>query len=139
MRTFKLQTALPKTKKNPWEIIENINSYPNLVKFMEKAWLRGPFQVGSHWYDITSILWIPIIIDHKIVSIEKGKEVRFEIDLPFKGKMLQRLSLVEGKSLELEISFSLPKWLDQAIGPLLERRVKEMIVGTIENVKQMQD
>lgn len=133
MRTFKQKIELPRTEKNPWSIIEDVNSYPGLVGFVKKAKLLGSFEKGSSWYDITSILWVPLKIVHRITALEKGKRVDYYISLPFGGWMLEKI-LLKGKTLEVEVSLSLSKPIDSILGPVLERRLRQMVKKTFENV-----
>lgn len=120
-----------------WEVMTDISSYPSYVKFMKKAKLYGPVAVGTWWHDITTILWVPLSVKHKIVKYTKLKTIAFDVFSPFGSRMYQTISLQEKDNeveVVVEISFKLSKFFDIFLGSLLEKRLKDMIIYTFDKM-----
>lgn len=141
MRTIKSRMIIPPHIKNPWQQVADINSYPNFIKFMKEARLLGPVKVGTNWYDVTTILGLPIKINHKIIKIVQNKEISYEATLPLGGKMWQKISLIKNGTdeiLEAEIKFKFKQiLLDYSLGFILEKRLNQMVQETFKNLKNL--
>ena len=125
--------------KEVWKIIEDVEHYPEHVKYMHKAKLSGPFGVGSQWVDVTTVLWIPMAVTHKVAKLKENKEIVFDISLPFGGRMIQTVILNgDQKTPEVvgEIDFDLGNPLANfLVGQILKRRLQDMLASTLKKVQ----
>lgn len=122
-----------------WKLLTDINNYPNFIKFVRKIKDRpSDFKEGVYWTDITNIVWIPLLIKHKIIKIEKNKKFTYELFLPFGGTMIEECELTtdsKGTHVRSEIKFTFRNYLlDLIFGAILKKRLKEMLEGTFRNI-----
>ena len=122
-----------------WKEIKDVKNWDKLIKFVKKIYISDPVKEGTYFYDITAILVLPTPIKHKIVKIEKYKKFWMEAYLPFgSGKMFQTIDIKNKngkKEVKIEIKFYISFFLfDWIFGPILEIRLKQMIVQTLEKL-----
>lgn len=139
-RNIKLAANLDITSSRLWEIITEINRYPNYIKFVYWARINGRFEAGSTWTDLSTILFIPILVRHEIMKIRTGRKVLYLIKLPFGGKIMQIFEIKQKQkttdmSIEIVIDLKNPI-LDSVLGKFLERRTKFMLNSTLENFRE---
>lgn len=125
--------------KELWSLITNVEDYPRYIKYMQRSELNGQFELGNKWSDISTVMFYPINVKHEIIDIKEGKEFTFLIRLPFKGKIIQK-GIIEDKgdyvSFQLQATIDLGHPLiDLLLGPILEKRTSEMLLGILENEK----
>jgi ribosome-associated toxin RatA of RatAB toxin-antitoxin module len=133
-----------KTKASPntfWNLITDVSNWNNLIKFVREIKLLGDVKEGTKFYDITTIFIIPVIIHHKITKIENYRKFYMEADLPMQtGRMYQNIdNQAKDKYCEItiEIKFKINFFLfDFIFGPILEARLRDMIVSTLEKLKK---
>ena len=123
-----------------WDLMIDINKWDKLIKFVREISIKEPVKEGTQFYDITGIMWFPTHIKHRITKIEKYKKFSMETYLPLKnGKMFQTIEMNKtGKfaDISIEIKFYIRFSLfDLISGPILERRLKRMLVETVKKVE----
>jgi ribosome-associated toxin RatA of RatAB toxin-antitoxin module len=141
MRTAKVEAELSLSIDHLWSLLLEISNYPKYIKFLQKAELvGGRIEVGAVWYDWTTILFLPMKIKHTVVSITPKEEIGFDVDLIFGGIMQQRFVFSpRGSSTQIQgqISFDFRnKLVDKILGQFLQKRLQEMLEGSLENFKK---
>lgn len=125
-----------------WELFTDISNYPKYVKYVKSVEIDGSLTVGKEWYDLTTIMLVPIRIKHKTTEMIKNKNLSFEVELPFGGKMLQSFNLSEiGMSSHVwgKVEFDLGNPIANAlVGPLLAARLRDMLLFTVAKVRMEQ-
>ncbi len=120
-----------------WDIITDIEKYPQRVKYVKKVKMFGE-GVGSEWDDITTILWIPMRMRHKVSSFNKNKEYSFIIHFLANGYMEQKYSLSqknEGSIIHALIKYDFGnKFLNVTLGSILKNRLKNMLVSSFQKL-----
>ncbi len=142
MRTASVEADLNLSKDKLWELFTNISNYPKYIKFVQKTELKGNELVpGAIWYDWTTILFVPMKIKHIVVLVKSQSEIGFDVPMVFGSLMQQRFSffgdsnktMVKGK-----ISFDFKNGLlDKILGPILQKRLQEMLEGSLENFRKV--
>lgn len=136
MKTINITLHLKNMPLNKaWDMITDIEKYPQRVKYVKKVKVYGA-GLGSEWDDVTTILWIPMRMRHTVNSLIKNKEYGFTIPLYFGGTMVQKYTLSE-KDHESVINGSITfdlgnKILNAALGPILENRLKNMLISSFQ-------
>lgn len=140
MKKVALEAKLNIRTEDLWRVLIDIKNYPRYVKFLKHTAVNGKIKVGTRWDDVTTILWIPIPVRHKIIKLDPHKEFSFFLSLPIHGTMTQTYRLKkDGKNtlVNAEISFDLGSFLENfLLGTLLEKRLKVMLLDTLENIKK---
>lgn len=140
MRKVSLEVKYPIPIQTFWQQVVDINNYPKYFKYMQSAKLLGSAEVGAQWEDLTTILWLPMKIKHKITKLDENKEIAFEVALPTGGEMYQKMVLEGDNGVTKvfgEIKFELGnKWIDFFLGPILEMRLKKMVSSAYESINE---
>ncbi len=138
MRTIEFETIVPVAIDEVWAMFKKVEEYPQIIEYCHKAKLVGGFKEGSNWYDWSTVLIVPLKVNHQIEKILPNAEIIYSIPLPF-GVFLKQESKLEGKSsretnvkMVVTIAFE-SKLLDSILGNFVEYRNKRMISKTIEN------
>jgi ribosome-associated toxin RatA of RatAB toxin-antitoxin module len=120
-----------------WDIITDVEKFPQRVKYVKKVKVLGE-GTGSEWYDLTTILWIPMWMRHKVTALKKNNEYGFIIPLSLGGYMEQKYSLSpknEGSIIQALITFNLGnKFLNATVGVILENRLKNMLTFSFQKL-----
>lgn len=119
-----------------WDKFSDVNNYSKYIKYCHKSVLVGPFKSGSHWYDWSTVVYLPLKIDHQIIKVVHQEEIVYKINLPF-GEIWQRVNFTSLGSktklkLEIDINFRY-NLLNQTIGRLVYYRNQKMMKETIKN------
>lgn len=133
---FEYQTKEPINKI--WSLLSNVNNYHLHIKYCLRSGLIGNFQEGASWYDWSTVVYVPLKINHKIIKIVPHKKIEYKIELPI-GDIWQTLSISTGKQtkVRLQIVIDFPnRFVNQTIGSLVYYRNRKMLEGTIENFKK---
>lgn len=139
MKTIKVTAKSNKISlENAWSLITEIEKYPSRVKFVKKVKVYGRGE-GSRWDDVTTILWVPLTMHHTVTSYKKNKEYSFKIPLGLGGKMRQKYILIKETPNTIKVDGSITydlgsKLLNKTIGIILQRRLKKMLVSSIQNI-----
>jgi len=136
MRVVKVLARTEQPVDEIWDVIIDIKNWDKLIKFVKKITIIDQVKVGTRFYDVTTILWIPTKIEHKILDIQKNKRFKMEAYMPFNGgKMFQTILINDKgkyKEVEIEISFTINSFLlDLLFGHILKKRLKIMTVQTL--------
>lgn len=135
--------VLAKTKvraEDFWDKIVDVKNWDKLIKFVKKIYISQPVKEGVIFYDVTTILLLPVKIKHTIIKIDKYKNFFMEAYLPFdSGKMYQTIEIKKQDNIStvnIEIKFQINNFiLDLIFGPILKRRLRQMIVETLQKVR----
>src|SRR5579862_9036733 len=117
-----------KTKEDPnifWDKIMDVKNWDKLIKFVKKIYIKNPVLINTNFYDVTTIFWFPVKIEHTITEIEKNKKFYMEANLPFhNGKMFQTIDINTSHQtsiIKIQIKFYINFFLfDLLFGKLLE-------------------
>lgn len=127
-----------------WDKIIHIERYPEWVKYCKKIDITE-VKEGATFSDITTLLWIPMKIHHKIISIKKYKEIIFFLPLPGGGKMWHTFTFGQDHDetyMRAEIKFDLGNILfNNTVGYILEKRWENILNNAfpeIRNAKRIQ-
>lgn len=128
------------SKKDLWQYIISVESYPDYIPFLQRTHVPEKIAKGSTWYDVTTILWIPMKFRHTTLSITPQEEMCFQVHIPFRGTMVQKYFLkYTQNTLELAAvaEFHLGnKAIDMIVGPILKRRLEKMMEGSLDNLQK---
>ncbi|OGY32668.1 MAG: hypothetical protein A3A57_02715 [Candidatus Woykebacteria bacterium RIFCSPLOWO2_01_FULL_41_12] len=143
MRRILVQPKFNVGKGRLWDFFVNIKNYPKIIPFCQRVEIKDGLKVGGQWVDWSTILWIPLKMNHDIVQVQEPSCLRYKIRTFFGSELGQNL-ILEGNdsksSVQAEITIDLkPRLLDIFLGKLVEKRNREMIEGTIKNVRRLTD
>lgn len=124
-----------------WDVIIDIKNWDKLIKFVKRIEIKENVKVGTKFYDITEIFWIPLKVKHKIVRIDKYKNFQMEAYMPFGSGIMFQEILIENKGkfseVTIEVSYKInSSLLDLIFGHILELRLKEMIKDTLLKLQE---
>lgn len=138
MRRVNLETRADKSPDAIWSMLINIHDYPKYVKFVHKVESPPDLRIGDDWFDLSTIVFLPLNIKHTVTEMEPKRKLAFLVPLIFGGKMKQSFLLTQvnrGTDVRVEIAFDLGNPVfNQIIGPLLERRLMVMMNDTLKNL-----
>jgi len=125
-----------------WQLLTDPDYYPKYVKFVKKVYGPKEFCVGTEWKDLTTILWVPGKVIHRVTVLDKNKLLGFDVPMPFplNGTMIQRVYFEENGTktkFNASIKFKFNNLLiDVLVTPILKRRLKEMMMYTVERARE---
>lgn len=139
MRRLLFEPVFDVPLQSLWEKFADVNSYSKYIKNCHKSVLVGPFKAGSIWYDWSTVIYLPLKINHQIIKVIPKEEIIYKINLPF-GEIWQKVDFVpQGVKtkvrLEIEMNFR-PKLIDKTLGSLIYLRNQQMLSETIKNYYQ---
>ncbi len=140
MRKVSVSETVRLPVSDVWSLITNLDLYPKFVKFVKSVSYSKKLQKGSGFHDVTTIMWVPIRVHHHVEVFEVNKTLGFYVKMLFNGFMRQRVYLTsKGNTTTIEqtveFSFNNPL-LDFLAGPILEKRVKEMLYHIVQKGKE---
>lgn len=121
-----------------WQLLADINNYHKYIKYCYKSRLIGDFQEGSSWYDFSTVAFIPLRINHKIIKIIPNKKIVYLIKTPI-VEIWQTILIEEGKKtrVKLEVIIDSPnRLIDKTLGTFLYVRNRQMLEKTVQNYKK---
>ena len=121
-----------------WDILTDIEKYPQRVKYVKKVKIRGELKEGTCWEDTTAILWIPQKMTHTITSFKKNKEYSFSVPLYFGGIMTQTYQISTGQQkatlIKGTISYDCKnKFANRLTKIILNPKLKDMLESTFKS------
>lgn len=125
-----------------WQLLTDPDYYPRYVKFVKKIYGPKEFRVGTEWKDLTTILWVPGKVLHRVAVLDKFKALGFDVPMPFPlgGEMIQRVYFTEkGTKTKFNASIKFKfnnKLMDILVTPILKKRLKEMMMYTVEKAQK---
>lgn len=140
MRRLLFETIVPTKVEQVWSLFEAVNDYPKYIQYCHRAELVGGFEVGSVWYDWSSVVYLPMKITHRIKHLEREKLIIYSIPLFGGGEIEQKFTFEDQESktkvvVEILIDFE-NKLIDSLLGGLVESRNRRMIDQTINNIQE---
>ncbi len=122
-----------------WEMFVDLENFPKYFKYVNKVFYNEKMSLGSVWYDFASFV-VPIIVKHKTTVFEKEKTLGFEVYIPFRGFVKERVNFTQkGDSTEIDgnlvFDFGNPIF-SFLFDKLFEKRMKESIDGAISKFKR---
>ena len=140
MRKVSIRAKFHDSPDSLWKTLENIRDWSKYVKFVWR--IEGPekIKVGDEWSDITTIVFVPLSIKHRVTKMTPKKELRFFVPLFFGGQMDQSFLLTpvkEGTDVQMEITFDLGNPIfNYVVGPILTHRLQVMLNDTLKNLER---
>lgn len=134
--SFELTTSAPLEKI--WSVISDINNYHKYIKYCYYSHLVGDFKEGSTWYDFSTVAFIPLRINHKIIKIIPYKKIVYLIKTPI-VEIWQTILIEESKNtrLKLEVTIDFPnRLIGKILGTFLYVRNRQMLEKTMQNYKK---
>lgn len=135
-KTFKLDISV----NQAWQLFNDAGNYPRYVKFLKKVTFTSPIEVGSHWQDTTTILFLPLKFNHEMLVIRPKEEFSFKVLIP-QGKLIQSYFLKPngaGTNVLVTISFGFSNLIiEKLIGPVLKSRLETMLTETAKNLERV--
>ena len=132
------------SKEAMWNRMITLEDYPKWWKFC-KSVTYTEIKEGAIYYDVTTLLWIPIKIKHIVTKIKPYEELGLFLTLPFVGRMWFTLDFKQqGKDamMNTEIKFDLGnKFYNATVGYVLEKRWEDLMLNiftTDEEIKRLQ-
>jgi hypothetical protein len=89
MQKVIISTDLSLSIHQVWELLSNTNHYSRFIAYQLYVEPVGELEEGMDWYDITTILWIPLKINHTVTVFKKHKQLTNSLSFPFNGWMIQ--------------------------------------------------
>jgi ribosome-associated toxin RatA of RatAB toxin-antitoxin module len=127
-----------------WKLAADLEKYPEWVKFCKKVTITE-IKEGETFYDVTTLLWIPLKIEHVITKLNPHEDIHFFIKLPGGGKMWHRFAFKQDGQHGLvvaDISFDLGNKLYNAtVGYVLEKRWENLLRHSfpgLDEIKRLQ-
>lgn len=140
MKNLEIESVLDLSTEKTWKLLTEVENYPYYIKFCNKAVLEGPFEEGSYWYDWTSVVYLPLKIQHKIEKVLLLQEIKYLITTPLL-KISQNITCTEKQSktmIRIEFKYDFAnKLFEKIFGSLIYRRNKEMLVNLMDNYKKV--
>ncbi len=106
MPEFSDSIVLNRSRKEAWKLVTDVENFPKYIKFLSGVKLQEPFKLGSHWSDWTTILYVPIHINHVNTKLEEEKVFEYKFGVGLGGTVLQRFEIIKGDN-PTEVKFSL--------------------------------
>lgn len=123
-----------------WDRIVTVKDYPKWVKFCKSVTV-AKVEKGGGYRDVTTLLWIPIVINHVITKLTPKKDIWYFLTLPGGGKMWCKFSFSLEDSISqvyAEIEFDLGSRIANfAFGHILEKRWEDMIRSSFPEIEYM--
>lgn len=141
MRTISLEQSLSNVSVfDFWSYLISVEKYPEYIPYVKKTIVEEEIKVGSTWYDVTRILWVPMRLKHTTLSVIPYKEMSFHVHIPLKGKMKQQyiINKEDGKiTATAKAEFYLGnRFIDMFLGPILKKRLEKMMLGSLANINR---
>jgi len=131
------------TQKALWQAMADVQKYPNWVKYCKSVSVTE-VKEGATFHDVTTLLWIPMKIEHVITKIKPHEEIHFFLPLPGGAKMWHRFSFKqEGEYgvMIADITFDLGnRFYNATVGYILEKRWESLLrqgLPGLEDVKRI--
>lgn len=139
MRKFEINETLNSNPSKIWEYLTNLDNYPKYFKHTEKVFYKGEMKLGSEWYEFATFVF-PLIVKHKTTVFDKEKALGFDVYIPLKGYVRERLILEKkGESTvikaSIEFDFGNPVFVF-LFENIFEKRLKEAINGALTKFKK---
>jgi ribosome-associated toxin RatA of RatAB toxin-antitoxin module len=133
MRTLRLAgTTRILSAEQIWDRISQVENYPQYVKFCRSVTAEMG-ESGPRYTDVTTLLWVPLSIEHEVVLSKPGEELHYYLPLPLGGKMWHVYRIKQqGDEAELQadIRFDLGNPIfNHTVGRVLKRRLEQMYMG----------
>ncbi len=137
MRKVIVKSQLSLSQEEIWKLITDIKNYPTYIKYCLKAKGPEPIKKGDWWWDWTTIMVLPLKINHQVVELNPNNYLKFLVPLFFVGNLTQEVTLTEttkGTQVVIEVSINLKnKIADLLLGDFLYKRTQTMINSIYAN------
>ncbi|HUD11052.1 MAG TPA: hypothetical protein VMS08_01465 [Candidatus Saccharimonadia bacterium] len=115
---------------NLWHRVSDVETYPGRIKYCLRSY-DVDFRAGGSYTDVTTLLWFPLTINHRIDVANYPAEIQYYLALPFGGSSRQtyRFERKDGVSVVLvEVEFDLGNpFFTRFVGNVLSRRLVAML------------
>lgn len=139
MKKIEIQETLDFPLSKTWELFINLDNYPKYFKYTKRVFYKGQMKLGFEWYDFATFVF-PLIVKHKTTVFEKEKTLGFDVYVPLKGYIKERVSFEE-KNNATEIKASVVFDFGNPVFSFLfdnifEKRMRESINGALTKFKR---
>lgn len=139
MKKIEIQETLDLPVDKVWELFINLDNYPKYFKYTKRVFYKGQMKLGFEWYDFANFVF-PLIVKHKTTVFEKEKSLGFDVYIPLKGYIKERVNFEE-KNNATEIKASVVFDFGNPVFSFLfdnifENRMKESINGALTKFKR---
>lgn len=137
MKSLNFEFTTSASTKNIWSILSDVDNYHRYIKYCRSSKLKGEFKEGSSWYDWSTVVFLPLKINHKIIKITPGEKIIYQIKMPI-GNIWQTILISKGKKtkVKLEVVIDFPnRFIEKTLGALVYMRNREMLASTMNNFK----
>lgn len=138
-RKVEFRTSLEGSSERLWQIATKVSNYPRYFKYVHYAKEPKNFEKGAIWWDISTIMYVPMKVSHRVIQVVPGREVRHEISLPLGGQIVQNLKIEptgSGTKAEIKVLISQNKLMDLLLGKIIEARTNTLILGAFERAER---
>ena len=137
MKTLSLSKKFHASKEQSWELLSNIEAYPQFVPFIRNVTLSGPLEEGMIWFDTTTLLWISQRVSHKMEIVKEYEQLVFSV--PIIGGVVTEAYQISSEGdktiITMNISVHMKHWvLEETFGRILLSRFHNMLTKTLENL-----
>lgn len=134
MRTIKIKETLDLPIDKVWELFINLDNYPKYFKYTKKVFYKGEMKLGFEWYDFATFIF-PLIVKHKTTVFEKQKNLGFDVYVPLKGYVKERVSFKNkgnstGINASIVFDFGNPVF-SFLFDNIFEKRMRESVNGAL--------
>ncbi len=140
MPEFSDSIILNRSRSDTWKLVTDVENYPKYIKFLSRVHLDEPFKLGSHWSDWTTILYLPLHINHINTKLEPEKIFEYNFKVGLRGSITQRFEIIKGDN-PTEVKFTLVLDFPNRLAaffvlPILERRWKVVMKEARRRVEE---
>ncbi|KKR51061.1 MAG: hypothetical protein UT84_C0003G0056 [Candidatus Curtissbacteria bacterium GW2011_GWA1_40_16] len=138
-RKVEFRTNLEASSERLWQIATKVSNYPRYFKYVHYAKEPENFKKGTVWWDISTIVYFPMKVSHRVVQVVPGREVRHEISLPLGGQIVQNFKIEPtsgGTKVEIKVLISQNKLMDFLLGRVIEARTNSIVLGALERAEK---
>lgn len=139
MKKIEIQEILDLPIDKVWELFINLDNYPKYFKYTKRVFYKGQMKLGFEWYDFATFVF-PAIVKHKTTVFDKEKTLGFDVYIPLKGYIKERISFenkgnATGIKASVVFDFGNPVF-SFLFDNIFENRMKESINGALTKFKR---
>ena len=130
------ETEIHAPVEEVWKLFCDIQNYTKHIAYVQKVVDAEEFKEGVLWYDITTVLWVPLKVYHRITTIGKNY-LRFDLSGFGIKEEVEEIRVEAGKGnkthVTMDITFDLGSIFNFLLGKLVQKRLYIMCDKTARN------